>query len=477
MRSGTSFAGVVHPSHNLILAAYSDYQGAVGHVVRSTDGGIRWTDTAMGISIKAGGSPNAIRAIATLDSNYIVMLISGQATNICDSALLSSDGGVTWRSVPTPHFQVDGSGFGMPPNPVVAYQVPHTLLVAANNAYPNSVIYRSTDLGITWDSGFQANKTITKFAFINPQIGFASGTIFDLNLGTETAEIDKTTDGGLTWTNILSKQIVPFSTSLFNNTAGLYSIAFADSLHGFACGDQGLILQTADGGTTWNELHSDFMIDAQSNDLLSDVAYPDTNHAMIASGDGAVLVYHPNGILSLPNITYPHFSPPAAPQTFNVTWDPVPGATRYSIAITTSGYPDSNTTLVLKDSNFTTAYFHLSNLVDTSPGQAGRQYYIYLQAFNATNQSNTAQRTFIVYKGTSGVKILPSETAASIAVYPNPAHDMLNVEGLSGKIPVVDALGRAYRCPWQDGKLIIANLPAGVYYVGDGATRAQFVKE
>ncbi|HWF44601.1 MAG TPA: hypothetical protein VG537_08160 [Candidatus Kapabacteria bacterium] len=463
-----TISGIVHPSHNLIVLGCNDRQ--VGLILRSTDAGKTWMDTVVG-SYDQTKPPNTISAISALDSNHISVMTNGGLF------LHSSDGGVTWQSIPCPIFPFYAGSSDLIVNIVLDYLAPNTLVVS-KSVYPNSAIYVTTNLGSTWDSGFQMSHNISKFAFINAHIGFASGILWDLNAKTETATIDKTTDGGLTWFNIFSQQIVPPS-GFFKNTAGLFSIAFADSLHGLACGDQGLILRTIDGGATWAQLTSDFTFDIQGLDLLGDIAYPDTNHAIIASSSGEALVYHPNGILSLPNITYPQFSPPSAPRTFDVTWDPVPGATRYSISIKTSNYPNPGDTTIATDANVTAAFYHLSNLVDTSPppGGGGRYYYIYLQAFNATNQSNIAQRTFIVYQSSSVVTILSQPSALSISVYPNPATNWLDVEGLREKPAVIDAFGRSRECPWQDGKLDVTNLAAGVYYVIGEGSPARFVKE
>jgi photosystem II stability/assembly factor-like uncharacterized protein len=469
-----TYGGFCHPSDNLLLVGCND--NSVGQIVRSTDGGATWKDSAIGSSVK-NQPGNFITAIAALDSTHIVALVGDTSTYFSDRAMLSSDGGITWQSVSTPIFQHDPRSAGLPANPAVTYLTPNNILVAVINNFANynSIIYRTTDIGVTWNSGFQLNTTITKFAFINPMVGFTSGIIYDLVAGTDTATIDRTTDGGATWTQILHRLIIPIS-SYSNTAAGLNSIAFADSLHGFACGEQGLILQTTDGGNTWNEMRSDYTIDAQGNDYLSDVAYPDMNHAMIASGDGSVLVYHPNGILGLPNITYPIFSPPVASQTFDVRWDSVPNATHYSITITTSGYPDSNTSLVLKDTNVTDTFYHLSNLADTAPGQGGRQYQIYLQAFNATNQSNTATRLFEVIEGANGV-LTPKDSVFSIAVYPNPAENSISITNSNGPLSILDPLGRSYTVPRTGNTLDISSLPSGVYFVSDGVSRAKFVKE
>ncbi len=438
-----------------------------GHIIRSMNAGKTWTDLALN-SFDTTKLLNRIVAMAALDSGHLAILIDSNDDSRTDHILLSSDGGLTWQSISSPPFNYWSSQTGFPPNPVLSYIKPSTFVVAAMQQYGNSTIYRSTDLGTTWDSGFVANKVITKFAFINPRIGFASGALYDLSAQTATAIIDKTTDGGVTWSNIYSKYV--------SAAAAALSIAFADSLHGLACGGAGLILQTTDGGATWSQMISDYTADAEGNDLLSDVAYPDTNHAMIASSDGSVLVYQPNGNLSLPNITYPLFSTPATPRTFDVTWDPVPGATRYWIRITGS-ILHINDTVVVDDSNVMATSYHLSDLLDRTPTANGVQYEISLQAFNATNESNVAHRSFIVYRGTNGVIVVPNAQDSAVAVYPDPATNWLSVMGFKGAVAVLDGLGRTRNCPMHNGKLDISLLPAGIYYVSDGRHRAKFVKQ
>jgi hypothetical protein len=125
----------------------------------------------------------------------------------------------------------------------------------------------------------------------------------------------------------------------------------------------------------------------------------------------------------------------------------------------------------------TDTFYHLSDLVDTSPGQPGRQYYVYLQAFNATNESNVATRIFIVYQGTNGVTITDNTPAISIAVYPNPATNSISIANSNRPLSILDPLGRSYEVKQTGNTLDVSSLPPGVYFLSDGVSRAKFVKE
>ncbi|HET6400003.1 MAG TPA: T9SS type A sorting domain-containing protein [Candidatus Kapabacteria bacterium] len=476
--------GLVHPSKSLIILGCDDQLEtkrvdqngniylqaiAVGVIVRSTDGGATWSDSAIG-SPDTLKPHNPIGAIAALDSNHIFIPVGG------DHYLLSSDGGASWNSISCPvgrHYVIANLALSLV-NPVAAYPGPNILVVAeidSSYAWANypSKIYRSTDLGVTWSQGFQTSDNIQKFAFTSPSVGYAAGFIMDATSYDETAMIDKTTDGGLTWFNIYSQRLPEL--------VGLRSIAFADSLDGIAVGPDGLILRTTDAGTNWVRETSD-ITDGEFPNLV-DVAFPSKTKAMIATAGGEVFIYRPNGLLDLPNITYPQpigVGNLSIDSNFTVTWDPVPGATRYALWV-----EDQNNRILFKDTNIQTTSYHLSGF-DTVPNliYSLSQYWLYVQAFSADNKSNVASRTFRVPALQSSVSELPGGPISQyrwLQPYPNPARDMLNVEGFSGKVSILDALGRAHACPLQNGKLDISMLPAGIYYVSDGHSRAKFVKE
>jgi len=198
-----SYSCFVHPSTNLILLGCNDNQIHVGHIIRSADAGKTWSDTALGSYAKAK-SPNTILAMAALDSNHIFVLSDS------GNFFHSTDGGLTWQSFLCPVFTFFSAPFV---SPVVVYPAPNTIVVATlvlsellQN--PNStLIYRTTDLGVTWDSGFHLNHSIAKFAFINPLVGYASGSIHDYSgNNNDTATIEKTTDAGFSWFNAFSKK-------------------------------------------------------------------------------------------------------------------------------------------------------------------------------------------------------------------------------------------------------------------------------
>ena len=76
----------------------------------------------------------------------------------------------------------------------------------------------------------------------------------------------------------------------------------------------------------------------------------------------------------------------------------------------------------------------------------------------------------------SGVQILDFPYR-DYSVYPNPAENVLNVESFCEPISILDPLGRSYDVKQTGNTLDISALPSGVYFIGDGHTRAKFVKE
>ncbi len=102
-------------------------------------------------------------------------------------------------------------------------------IVYAGNS---SKLYKSTDGGITWNTG--TSISANGVYFLDTLNGFSYG---GLDIGT----MQRTTDGGTTFKSI----------TLPSNTKALNIICFSDSLHGFAVGAGGTSIMTTNGGETW----------------------------------------------------------------------------------------------------------------------------------------------------------------------------------------------------------------------------------
>lgn len=151
----------------------------------------------------------------------------------------TTDGGNTWNlkypiSPITRHINF--------PKPECGY--------AFSGVFSDHWIYKSTDIGETWNQ-------ISNFSGSNGS-GWGTSESFFFNcdtgfIATDGGDIFKTTDGGISWTNVYSDQ-----------NWELGSIIFLDSLNGLAVGYKdacvglpmqpcncGIIVRTTDGGVTW----------------------------------------------------------------------------------------------------------------------------------------------------------------------------------------------------------------------------------
>jgi photosystem II stability/assembly factor-like uncharacterized protein len=88
--------------------------------------------------------------------------------------------------------------------------------------------------------------------------------------------IYRTIDGGVTW----KRASVSGS---WQGDAGLNSVSFADSLHGWAVGGGGTILRTTDGGLTWTKLRSGV------SGSLHGVRFVSPTRGWIVGDDAAIL--------------------------------------------------------------------------------------------------------------------------------------------------------------------------------------------
>lgn len=215
---------------------------AAGGVWKTTNGGTDWTPLFDDVGTQPIGAitldpanPNAIW-VGTGDKNG-----GGCAGYFGQGVYLSEDGGATWNAR-------NGSGAGAMPLSVVnavAIQPDDSdvILVGGsgscgpNGSMTNPGVYRSADRGLTWTQVL--DKNVEDFVFVP-----GTATVYAGLIGTG---VSKSTDGGATWTD---------SSSGLNPSGSRMRLAMAPSdsnvlyaLVGRGAGDR--LFRSGDGGATW----------------------------------------------------------------------------------------------------------------------------------------------------------------------------------------------------------------------------------
>jgi photosystem II stability/assembly factor-like uncharacterized protein len=214
------------------------YNSILALFARSSDGGNTWKDTSV-----VGASGPEPMSFANSEFGFI--------------------GGdkIVWSGSPPPKKGTFGAGFTITTNGGITWtqkycQVQERIdeiyaldsnTIFASAGTTNSVnMVHSNDGGNTWDT-VKTGQWAQNYFFLNKKIGYAvGGNIIQL-----------TNDSGKTW--ILQNSTV---------TTSLFSIFFIDSLTGWASGDNGVVLHTTNGGTS-------YVAQNPSLDTLSIQTFPD----------------------------------------------------------------------------------------------------------------------------------------------------------------------------------------------------------
>ena len=109
-------------------------------------------------------------------------------------------------------------------------------------------IIHTTDGGATWQKqGEELDRTLNNVVFLDKDTGWIVG---------ERGVILHTTDGGATWNSQVPKlfEREDIEAELENPPPNLYGVFFTDKDHGWACGIDGTLIKTGDGGATWSLL-------------------------------------------------------------------------------------------------------------------------------------------------------------------------------------------------------------------------------
>jgi photosystem II stability/assembly factor-like uncharacterized protein len=138
------------------------------------------------------------------------------------------------------------------------------LLVAVGS---NGTIRRSTDGGVTWSNiASGTTRALMSVSFTD------SNTVYAVGQGA--AGTLKSTDGGLTWSNVGTG--VP--------EIRLYGVAAVDPTTAVAVGDNGTMLRTTSGGAGWS------VVSTGTSQMLTSVSADSSGFLVAVGGSGTVLV-------------------------------------------------------------------------------------------------------------------------------------------------------------------------------------------
>ncbi len=143
------------------------------------------------------------------------------------------------------------------------------------------LLMKTTDGGTNWDSYYYNvdGLRFTSIHFFNKNIGWATGNMYEgayLN-----GVVFKSEDEGYSWKPL---------TTFFRSTP--QSIFFVDENMGWLVGDNALIQKTTDGGENWVSQDNPF---SRTDQQFESVFFYDTNKGWIAGGNNGKILYTSNG--------------------------------------------------------------------------------------------------------------------------------------------------------------------------------------
>jgi Uncharacterized protein related to plant photosystem II stability/assembly factor len=194
--------------------------GAMGTLIKTTDGGKTWAN------IKSEISPSLNCIEAVNEKNVYT------ARNELYSTI---NGGDTWQ---TAGLENQGSAISD-----IKFVDPKTGFIAKNG------VMKTTDSGKTWTLKFDSGAdeeyyaiTYNKLQFIDSKTGFCvGGKTYD---GSSVGNMVKTTDGGETWISMKMKM------------SQITAFYFLDANNGFVFNFKQELWKTTDGGTSWTKVSS-----------------------------------------------------------------------------------------------------------------------------------------------------------------------------------------------------------------------------
>jgi len=235
--TGASLRGVWAVSDQIVWAS-----GARGTYLRTTDGGAQWTAAAV-----PGAERLDFRDVQGVDADtaYLLSIGKGQTSRVYKT----TDGGAHW----TLSLQnSDAEGFF----DEMAFWNPRHGILVGDQVDGHIVAMATADGGATWQRLTMPPALPGEGAFAASGTGITvlgDGDVWIGTGGKDAARVYHSADAGRTW-SVVSTPIRADSSN-----AGIFSLAFSDTLHGIAVGGDyrkfdettGVIALTSDGGKTW----------------------------------------------------------------------------------------------------------------------------------------------------------------------------------------------------------------------------------
>jgi photosystem II stability/assembly factor-like uncharacterized protein len=200
-------------------------------VHRSTDGGRTWLDTPL-----PGNYPNTLEAIHFVDAEHGFVLIAPGSLFLHTSPLFAtSDGGQSWAIAGTD---------GLLGSILTATDEQTIWAASPGDADPleRRIFAVSRDAGRTWTDvplpGVAHATGQEAFAITPPAFVGSTGAIIVVRVGAPNADIDRSLDGGRTWTQVGSTSFRP--------------LAMVSATTWLTPGERaGTLSRTTDAGETW----------------------------------------------------------------------------------------------------------------------------------------------------------------------------------------------------------------------------------
>lgn len=218
---------------------------------------------------------------------------TGYAVGLDGVILKTNDAGISWA----------------PQNSGTTNGISSVYFTDADTGYAvgsGSNLLKTTDGGLNWNLLPGASISLSSVFFTSPSVGYAAGS------NGSSATVNKTINGGITWTAQLTTPVTNFNAVYFCNdttgyvvgnggrifkttnggntwtqqtsgvTTSLFSVYFTDENHGYI-GDYGRILRTTDGGATWT-----YLTIFQSYELYG-MYFTDTNTGYAVGRSGKII--------------------------------------------------------------------------------------------------------------------------------------------------------------------------------------------